>query len=174
VRYRRRVTRDKAQVGLALGALFVAVVACKYSYTPPGTRDASSDASIDAPVDAGVDEDALAEEDPPDADKRCYTSSAKTACLRGKKAKVCAATGKGRNVGEWRVFGCPDCSTEGYAVTCSDLVPGDYCSVGSARAVCTKDKLAVYTCDYPAHEWKIQACPGGCVPNGAFDPRCNQ
>ena len=169
------MTRDRIQAALALCALVAAVVACKYSYTPPGARDAAAaDASVDAAADAGIDEDALAEEDPPDADTRCYTNSAKTACLRGKKAKVCAATGRGRNLGEWKVFGCPDCRTEGYAVTCSDLVPGDFCSVGSARPVCTKDKLAVYACDYPARQWKIEACPGGCVDNAPFEPRCNK
>jgi hypothetical protein len=166
------VTRDKVQVVLALGALFVVTLACKYSYTPPGPRDAAVEAA--AVVDAAPDEDALAEEDPPDADNRCYTMSAKTACLRGKKAKVCAATGRGRNQGEWKVFGCPDCRTEGYAVTCSDLVAGDFCNVGSARPVCTKDKLAVYACDYPAHQWKIEACPGGCVDKSPFDPECKR
>lgn len=170
------MTREKFQIVLALGVLFVTIIACKYSYTPPGSAVDASTADVAAVADAAEDEAALAEEDPPDADQRCYTNSSQAACLRGNKAKVCAsASGHGRFGGEWKVFGCPDCRARGSGVTCSDLVPGDYCSMTSARPVCTKDKLAVYTCEYPAHEWKLEACPGGCVDDkSAFGPQCNK
>jgi hypothetical protein len=150
------VTREKAQVLLALSALFVAVVACKHTYTPPGT-------TLDASADA------IEERDPAPTGS-CKPETGNTRCAAGDQAVFC----KSRLVhdgpksthweGDWTAFKCPDCKkTSQYAhIECSDYAAGDPCDSFVADEMCTRDKLAVYRCDHDTSTWKIEACPGGC------------
>ena len=153
------MTREKAQALLALGALFIAAVACKHTYTPPGS---AGDASAD-----------VIEELEPAPTGSCKPDVGNSRCALGDKAVWC----KSRLVhdgpksthweGDWTAFKCTDCKKPGSRIECSDYAAGDPCDGAFvALEMCTRDKLAAYRCDHETSTWKIDACPGGCTVDG--------
>ena len=150
------MTREKAQVLAGLVALFVAVLACKYSYTPPG---AAADASADA-----------IEEREPAPTGSCKPDVGSSRCALGDKAAWCKSrlvhdTPKSSHwEGDWVTFKCTDCKkTSQYAhVECSEYAAGDPCDALVADEICAPDKLGAYRCDHDTSTWTLEACPGGC------------
>jgi hypothetical protein len=148
--------RDRVSVVAALAVFGVISVACKYSYTPPGS-------SIDATADA-VAELATAPMG------SCKPESGNNACVAGGKAAYC----KTRYVhdgpkhlradGDWVTFTCPDCNKSSqYAhIKCSDYTAGEPCDTFVADEMCRPDKRGMYRCDHDTSTWTIEPCPGGC------------
>jgi hypothetical protein len=151
------VTSAKAQAIVAVALLFAALLACKHTYTPPGSG-----------VDASAD---VVEELEPAPTGSCKPETGNTKCASGGKAAFCKSrlvhdTPKSsRWEGDWVTFTCPDCSKSSqYAhIKCGDYAAGDPCDSFVADEMCTRDKLAVYRCDQMTGTWTIEACPGGCT-----------
>ena len=155
------MTKEKARVFVALVALFVVILACKHTYTPPGsTVDASA-------ADVVIERDT-------EATGACDPSGAKFKCLANDKAAWCKthweSNGRrsSKEVGEWRTMPCAECDDATGYLRCSSYAPGDECNSFITRDRCSKDGLAQFVCDHFTDQWKIEACPGGCTENGAF------
>jgi hypothetical protein len=155
------VTNEKAQVVVALGALVVAVVACKHTYTPPGT----------VVVDASVVD--VMEERAESASGACDPTAKKFRCLAHDKVAWCKTHNEGggrhpKEVGEWRTMDCEGCDDSGSWLSCTTYPNGDACNTFIMKDRCTKDGLAHFVCDPMTSTWKIDACPGGCTQDAAF------
>lgn len=151
--------KERAQVVLALGALFVVAVACKHTYTPPGTV-------VDASATDVVEERAEA------MSGACDPKAKKFQCLAHDKVAWCKThyEGGGRHpteVGEWRTMECPGCDDTGSWLSCTTYPAGDPCNTFIMNNRCTKDEHARFVCDAMTSTWTIEACPGGCRQTGA-------
>jgi hypothetical protein len=164
------VERRAGHAFFAVIALGVITLACKYSYTPPGSTRDAGDASAD--VVEELDTEAHGACDP--------NKYANFKCLAGGKAARCKTiylreyARDTRTRGEWRTFSCPDCrmSTHSTRLECSSVAPGDECDTFVVQEACTADKQAMYTCDYATSTWKIERCSGGCKDDPPFKPTC--
>jgi len=157
----------RAHATVALFAFALAALACKHTYTPPGSV-----------VDASVD---VAEERDDEASGKCDEKQyANFKCLTRGRAAFCKTvylhehTRDTRTRGEWATFTCPDCARDPSRslLTCSNVVPGEPCHSFVVEDMCAPDKHAVYTCDAMTNEWKMQSCSGGCTHDPPFKPRC--
>ena len=148
--------RDRVSVVMALAALGVITLACKYTYTPPGS-------SVDASAD-------VVEELDPAPTGSCKPETGNTKCAAGGKAAFCKSRlvhdgpKHSRWEGDWVTFTCPDCSKSSqYAhIKCSDYVVGEPCDSFVADEMCRPDKRGMYRCDHDTSTWIIEPCAGGC------------
>jgi hypothetical protein len=155
------VTKEKAQIALALGGVFFVLLACKHTYTPPGTATDAASA-----IDVVIERDTT-------ATGACDPTGKKYKCLANDKAAWCKthweSTGRrsGKEVGEWQTMSCSDCDDATGYLRCSSYAPGEECNSFITRDRCSKDGSAQFICDHFTNQWKIESCPN-CNDTGAY------
>ena len=164
------MTRAQKHVAVALATLVVALLACKHTYTPPGSKSDAGDASAD--VAEELDEEATGK-----CDEKQY---ANFKCLTRGRAAFCKTiylheyNRDMRTRGEWVTFTCPDCvNVNGPSrLKCSNIAPGEPCA-SAVEDFCAPDKHSVYECDMQTSTWKMRSCSKSCKDDPPFKPTCN-
>jgi hypothetical protein len=154
MRLRDPAMTTRMHVALAVVVLGLISLACKHTYTPPGSADASAD---------------VREEPSPEPTGSCAPDVGNYRCDVGGKASFC----KSRVVhdgprsthweGDWTTFACPDCSKTGVNghIKCASYAAGDPCDTLVADEMCAS-KYGAYRCDHATNKWTVEPCPGGC------------